>query len=97
MFLYNLTLQRATGISFAIHGNFSGKFSINYLSEFNIFNITSFMLQIPFSNSNFFPKENYRKEFFLNIENIVIYIMLYSFQNSLKYLILADPQRTFGK
>ncbi|KAB1273984.1 Splicing factor 3B subunit 3 [Camelus dromedarius] len=24
MFLYNLTLQRATGISFAIHGNFSG-------------------------------------------------------------------------
>lgn len=26
MFLYNLTLQRATGISFAIHGNFSGNF-----------------------------------------------------------------------
>lgn len=25
MFLYNLTLQRATGISYAIHGNFSGK------------------------------------------------------------------------
>lgn len=24
MFLYNLTLQRATGISYAIHGNFSG-------------------------------------------------------------------------
>jgi len=26
MFLYNLTLQRATGISYAIHGNFSGNF-----------------------------------------------------------------------
>ena len=25
MFLYNLTLQRATGITHAIHGNFSGK------------------------------------------------------------------------
>lgn len=25
MFLYNITLQRATGISHAIHGNFSGK------------------------------------------------------------------------
>ena len=24
MFLYNLTLQRATGITFACHGNFSG-------------------------------------------------------------------------
>lgn len=24
MFLYNLTLQKATGISHAIHGNFSG-------------------------------------------------------------------------
>lgn len=28
MFLYNLTLQRATGISYAIHGNFSGSWKI---------------------------------------------------------------------
>lgn len=26
MFLYNITLQRATGITHAIHGNFSGEF-----------------------------------------------------------------------
>lgn len=25
MFLYNITLQRATGITHAIHGNFSGR------------------------------------------------------------------------
>lgn len=25
MFLYNITLQRATGITHAIHGNFSGE------------------------------------------------------------------------
>lgn len=27
MFLYNITLQRATGITHAIHGNFSGELS----------------------------------------------------------------------
>lgn len=28
MFLYNITLQRATGISHAIHGNFSGELPV---------------------------------------------------------------------
>lgn len=28
MFLYNITLQRATGITHAIHGNFSGKVAL---------------------------------------------------------------------
>lgn len=49
MFLYNLTLQRATGISYAIHGNFSGNFSLLRASWLELFQIVEEKMHFSFS------------------------------------------------